>query len=1048
MTENRVQIIIDAKADGAISQISGVDGKIRVLEGSVSSVSGVGGQFAGTMQNAEKSLSSLQSRTISATSALNALTGVMGALGVTASVEKMVASATKYNEEIESSSLGFGALLSSQGRFIDQQGRTLEGEQKINAAMRTSSDLMQQLEKDNIQTAATLPQLVRAMQSSLSPGLSTGFSVDQVRQYTVAVVQAASAMRIPLDMLAEETRSMLKGTIEPRNSLIATALGIRNEDIQKYQGNARGLFDFLMNRLQAFNDFGVLTQNTYSGIMSNAADAALKALGTGTQPFFNYFKAEMKGVIDSFMTLDAQTRFIKLNPDMISDLKGVNTILVTAVESAKALAKGLADTALPAANLLGGREAPLLAGGWPGFGGYSTEGMKLDDLRKKIQETIALAQEFARIGQRGTGMDFMESLLSPLKYMDRLSEYASSGRDLNVAILSLKRLQEEAAKGGADTSALSKVVDELSKGNYNLSESTIRTALGLGDFSYQANRSVLSAEELQKSLKKLYEQFKDVENASTRLGKSLQDEITAAVAKYNALASGMDSGSAAIEVRHAKRLAEIRELEEAYRKQGMNTSQIDAYLSPKRWQAEYLFGQEKTNKSLEDAQKAAKSAGKGILNYADIDQSVNRFESRVSKMYQDINDVGYQMWIDQEKAAGNFYHADELANELWLKNRKEAIAENTRSTIQQYQEMVQKIEKAESRGKASPEALAEKARSQAEIAKIQAAAEQQANQAEQYARWKQQELNRQTELKRLEGVAQLRVEYTQLGGTLQDQLQATLQLLEAERQRRLQEAGSTAEAQKQRDLINQIYDERTRQQNLRINGTFLQGMEEEAKRIGNNLPTAFDRGTTAVQTFQQGINDASRSMARFLMTGKGDFGDMIQSWIENLIALQLQAAATNAVFGGAGGGGGGLFGWIKGLFGGGSGLGYNVAEWTGVGLGHRGGMAGSLPDSIFVPAGIFANAPRLHNGLAPDEFPAVLQSGERVLNRRETAAYNKTSTTTLQVQVNIENQTGTPVKAEQGPVRYDMEKAVVGVVLKNYNEGGSIWQMIRGEKGK
>ena len=58
------------------------------------------------------------------------------------------------------------------------------------------------------------------------------------------------------------------------------------------------------------------------------------------------------------------------------------------------------------------------------------------------------------------------------------------------------------------------------------------------------------------------------------------------------------------------------------------------------------------------------------------------------------------------------------------------------------------------------------------------------------------------------------------------------------------------------------------------------------------------------------------------------------------------------------------------------------------------------------------------------------------------------SKTSLQIQVNIENQTGTPVKAEQGPVRYDMEKAVVSVVLKNYNEGGSIWQMIRGEKGK
>lgn len=54
----------------------------------------------------------------------------------------------------------------------------------------------------------------------------------------------------------------------------------------------------------------------------------------------------------------------------------------------------------------------------------------------------------------------------------------------------------------------------------------------------------------------------------------------------------------------------------------------------------------------------------------------------------------------------------------------------------------------------------------------------------------------------------------------------------------------------------------------------------------------------------------------------------------------------------------------------------------------------------------------------------------------------------LSVHVSIDNQTGMPVKAEQGPVTTDLEKAVVGVVLKSYNEGGSIWQMIRGEKGK
>ena len=42
-----------------------------------------------------------------------------------------------------------------------------------------------------------------------------------------------------------------------------------------------------------------------------------------------------------------------------------------------------------------------------------------------------------------------------------------------------------------------------------------------------------------------------------------------------------------------------------------------------------------------------------------------------------------------------------------------------------------------------------------------------------------------------------------------------------------------------------------------------------------------------------------------------------------------------------------------------------------------------------IPAMAFANAPRMHGGgwagLRPDEVPAILQRGERVLSRREVA---------------------------------------------------------------
>jgi len=58
---------------------------------------------------------------------------------------------------------------------------------------------------------------------------------------------------------------------------------------------------------------------------------------------------------------------------------------------------------------------------------------------------------------------------------------------------------------------------------------------------------------------------------------------------------------------------------------------------------------------------------------------------------------------------------------------------------------------------------------------------------------------------------------------------------------------------------------------------------------------------------------------------------------------------------------------------------------------HEGGVVGVDGMPRWAPAQVFRNAPRLHDGafLSPDEVPAILQRGERVLNRAEAAAYQR-----------------------------------------------------------
>ncbi len=101
---------------------------------------------------------------------------------------------------------------------------------------------------------------------------------------------------------------------------------------------------------------------------------------------------------------------------------------------------------------------------------------------------------------------------------------------------------------------------------------------------------------------------------------------------------------------------------------------------------------------------------------------------------------------------------------------------------------------------------------------------------------------------------------------------------------------------------------------------------------------------------------------------------------------------------------------------------------------HTGGIAGLDGSPRNVPSWLFNLAPRLHSGLSSDEFPAILQKGETVIPKGMSA--------TPALQVNIENQTGTPVEAKDVTAKFDLEKFVVNVVLKNVAQNGPLRKLV------
>lgn len=225
--------------------------------------------------------------------------GLRRALDLTlGSFSKFTAMGIGYNAAMESAELGIASLIATQGKFIDGQGRELKGMEALNAAHKVATEQMQQLKIAGLETTATTQELVVAFQQGLAPGLAAGLDVNQIRKFTVAMTQAAGALGLPMNQLAEEVRDLLGGNINPRNTRIATALGITNEQIRTLRAqNPGALFAFLDDKLKTFQLAGVETAKTWGGLTSNVKEALETFSGMGTQPLFEKVKA---GLQDAF----------------------------------------------------------------------------------------------------------------------------------------------------------------------------------------------------------------------------------------------------------------------------------------------------------------------------------------------------------------------------------------------------------------------------------------------------------------------------------------------------------------------------------------------------------------------------------------------------------------------------------------------------------------------------------------------------------------------------------------------------------------------------
>lgn len=151
--------------------------------------------------------------------------------------------------------------------------------------------------------------------------------------------------------------------------------------------------------------------------------------------------------------------------------------------------------------------------------------------------------------------------------------------------------------------------------------------------------------------------------------------------------------------------------------------------------------------------------------------------------------------------------------------------------------------------------------------------------------------------------------------------------------------------------------------------------EITAKKLAEIYEKELKGVIEAIQTVGKGLESA---FGEWVETGKFNAQEMVRGILAELAKLTFAQGVIQPLFGGGDTKGGGLLGSL---------IGPLVSGFKF----HGGGIVGSGGMPITAPASLWANAPKLHNGFMPDEYPAILKRNEAVLTPQQLAGIGGTT---------------------------------------------------------
>lgn len=192
---------------------------------------------------------------------------------------------------------------------------------------------------------------------------------------------------------------------------------------------------------------------------------------------------------------------------------------------------------------------------------------------------------------------------------------------------------------------------------------------------------------------------------------------------------------------------------------------------------------------------------------------------------------------------------------------------------------------------------------------------------------------------------------------------------------------ATEESQRYLAVLQEIYELRLKdiyQKSLENSRKWEDGVTRGLSKYANEATNA---AKNAEELFGSAANKVEDTLVDMVSTGEFSFkklGDLVLSIEQDILRIFIRQNITGPIAGGLSKalGGGGSSG-DQGIFG-------SFFDDIFSAIMHSGGVVGETNTARrSMPAYAFVGAPRLHNGLMPDEFPAILQKGETVIPKNQ-----------------------------------------------------------------